>query len=109
MDAIVLAASVLKDPSQQVRDRALELLALRMGEGARAFLEEGLLDGSARVRARAMFHLEQLGPFDAAAFYRQSLASGKYLESALLALRDVGAPDDAAEMVIFLDHPKARV
>jgi len=100
---------LLRDQFVAVRQIALEALARRFPELARAPLEMALLDSSISLRETARFQLRRTGGMDFAAFYREAIRTGASLYGAILGLGETGTPDDAGQLLPFLQHETIRV
>jgi hypothetical protein len=105
--ALIAATS---DPSAPVRIAAFERLVEAPDRVAlRPTFIRGLLDRSGSIRAIARHWLSRSGPFDAATFYREAVARRESLSEAIQGLAETGQPDDAAELVLLTDHPRAAI
>lgn len=108
-EAAALARSTVHDSFAPVRRVLLELLAHVDGQRAGPEFSAALLDGTASIRAQARQWLTRWGFCDFAEVYRGALAKPRRQVAAILGLGEVGASEDAADLLPFLEDRRPRV
>jgi hypothetical protein len=89
-----LLKSVENDSFMPARREALRLDAQLFAESGRSVWQVALLDASAAIRDLARYEMHKLGSFDAAAFYRDAIASDPHNVAAVRGLGETGDSSD---------------
>jgi len=108
-EASAFARSTLHDSFAPVRRTALEVLARVEGQHAGPEFSAALLDGTASIRAQARQSLARWGFFGFPEVYRGALGKPRRQVPAILGLGEVGASEDAADLLRFLEDPRPRL
>jgi HEAT repeat protein len=109
LDDLLAAA---RYPFTPVRAAALERLSLVDPAVAASEWKRALLDSSPSIRALARRRLlAETTSLDLRAFYRYALAGTEptSLAPAIAGLAEVGRAEDAAEIILLTNHPRAKV
>ena len=99
-------------PFTPVRAAALERLSEVDPAVAATEWKRALLDSSPSIRAAARRRLlAETTSFDLRAFYRDALAGTEptSVAPAVAGLAEVGRAEDAAELILLTEHPRAKV
>jgi HEAT repeat protein len=93
------------DRFMPVRRETLRIRAQHFPASARAIWEGALLDSNAAIREVARYELNKLGSFDAAAFYRNTIANEPANIAGLCGLGEAGDVSDVAMLRSYLTSP----
>jgi HEAT repeat protein len=103
-------ALMSRDRYMPVRREALRCY-VRSAEQANSQLLTALLDPHASMREEARYHLQTIAAIDFAAFYRQSLLTGREndLYAAVSGLGETGIPEDDVLILPYVSHQNSKI
>lgn len=97
------------DPYMPVRREALRIYIEKFPEQALDQLRLALLDSHFLMRDEARYQIKKRYAMDFAAFYRNSLAQGNEICSAISGLGETGSVSDESFILPYVHHPLTRI